>query len=257
MIKIFLIPFFICALHSCYAQNDSSFLYIQILDERSKEPLPFARIALRIDGHKKVNYWSSDFDGMIQIPNQNNQMRDSIFQYDYLECSNLGNKKRTFSLKNLEWKDTLTILLDRAWWELDEIVIEGTIEPLIERDWVETPSKTMLEILEGIVDRVDDVKIDSLRLEGEIECGRGMFKYLIENIHYPKSAIEKGNSGRVYVQLEFDDQGYSRNVEIIKGVSRELDAAVLSAILKMPKLNCEPIDDQESYLLPVEFRFVD
>lgn len=56
-----------------------------------------------------------------------------------------------------------------------------------------------------------------------------------KNINYPDSAKIKGQSGTVYIQFFVENDGEITNINLVRGVSEELDKEALLFISKMPK----------------------
>ena len=61
-----------------------------------------------------------------------------------------------------------------------------------------------------------------------------LYKYLGQNIKYPKSAQANGLEGRVFVQFILDKDGSITYPEVIKGVSPELDEEALRVVSELP-----------------------
>lgn len=59
-------------------------------------------------------------------------------------------------------------------------------------------------------------------------------KYLVTNIVYPERAKRNGEAGKVYVQFDVIHDGSIRNIEIVKGISYDLDNEALRIIREMP-----------------------
>lgn len=64
-----------------------------------------------------------------------------------------------------------------------------------------------------------------------------LMKFLMNNVRYPAEAIKNYSQGVVVVQFDIEEDGSVRNVLVKQSVSKELDAAVVSAVKKMPKWN--------------------
>ncbi|GAT64244.1 energy transducer TonB [Paludibacter jiangxiensis] len=81
-------------------------------------------------------------------------------------------------------------------------------------------------------------------------------EYLQKNVNYPKKALKKGIEGRVIVQMVIEKDGSVIDVQVIRGVNRDLDAEALRVVKAMPhwipaKENNQPI--RCKYTLPVNF----
>jgi TonB family protein len=60
-------------------------------------------------------------------------------------------------------------------------------------------------------------------------------KYFTESIHYPKTAKEKGEQGKVYVSFIVEADGSISHAYVIKGTGGECDAEALRVISAMPR----------------------
>lgn len=92
-------------------------------------------------------------------------------------------------------------------------------ENSVDEKRVEAPSK--------VYDEVDQ--------EPEFKGGQdAMFLYLQNELKYPKSAIDEGLSGIVYVEFVIAKDGAVKDVELKKGVASVLDNEALRVIENMP-----------------------
>jgi protein TonB len=62
-----------------------------------------------------------------------------------------------------------------------------------------------------------------------------MQKWINDNIQYPQTSIEMGEQGRVYLKFVVETDGKITNVEIERGVSKDLDREAKRVVRKMPK----------------------
>lgn len=62
-----------------------------------------------------------------------------------------------------------------------------------------------------------------------------MVKFIVDNIQYPETAKELGDQGRVYVAFVVEKDGSLSNIEVLRGVSVELDREAKRVIRSMPK----------------------
>lgn len=84
-----------------------------------------------------------------------------------------------------------------------------------------------------------------------------LYKFLMENIHYPAEAVKSGAQGRVVVQFEVESDGSLGNITVVKSVSPELDAEAIATIKKMPKWIPATIDGKavkSTMVLPFTFK---
>ncbi|MBR0452890.1 MAG: TonB family protein [Bacteroidales bacterium] len=61
-----------------------------------------------------------------------------------------------------------------------------------------------------------------------------MIKFIAENLIYPKTAMDKGEQGRVILSFVIDKRGKVGDVKLIRSVSPELDAEAVRVIQAMP-----------------------
>jgi TonB family protein len=81
-------------------------------------------------------------------------------------------------------------------------------------------------------------------------------KFITDNIVYPQIAKEKGIEGTVYVKFVVEMDGSITNVEVLRGVSTELDKEAVRVVSIMPKwkpgtLRRKPVRTQ--FNMPVKF----
>lgn len=84
-----------------------------------------------------------------------------------------------------------------------------------------------------------------------------LMKYLIENVRYPKAAVEAKQQGRVVVQFVVEKDGAVSSVKLLKSVTPLLDAEAIRVVKSMPKWNPGKKDGKlvrVRYALPVSFR---
>lgn len=91
--------------------------------------------------------------------------------------------------------------------------------------------------------------------EGGMEA---FYKYVAENLVYPKFASYNGISGKVYVQFIIDKQGNVKDVSIIKGIGGGCDEEALRIVKESP-IKWEPgkqrgVPVKVRMVLPITFR---
>jgi TonB family protein len=62
---------------------------------------------------------------------------------------------------------------------------------------------------------------------------KALFRYLAENVKYPRGA--KNVVGRVFVQFTVEKDGSITNVKLLRGIGRVFDEAALEVVANMPK----------------------
>ena len=86
--------------------------------------------------------------------------------------------------------------------------------------------------------------------------GGNLLKWLAENTKFPEEALERGISGKVYVQFTISKTGSVTDVKVMRGVSPSLDNEALRVVKMMPKW--EPAQQSGKtvpvrYMIPVFF----
>ncbi|WP_165304969.1 energy transducer TonB [Pedobacter sp. SYP-B3415] len=85
---------------------------------------------------------------------------------------------------------------------------------------------------------------------------QALYQYLAKELKYPEADRKARTSGKVVLSFVVDEAGKVRDVEVVKSVSKALDAEAVRVLAASPqwnpgKLNNEPIS--VSYQLPVTF----
>ena len=62
-----------------------------------------------------------------------------------------------------------------------------------------------------------------------------MQKWIINNVHYPQTAIELNEQGRVYLSFVVEKNGTISNIKVERGVSDDLDKEAKRLLRSMPK----------------------
>jgi TonB family protein len=84
-----------------------------------------------------------------------------------------------------------------------------------------------------------DLPDDSILAHSEIEPAfpggnQALTFWLLSNLHYPQTAIDKADQGMVYVQFTVDSLGKIQDIRIRKGVSEALDQEAIRLVSLMP-----------------------
>jgi protein TonB len=83
-----------------------------------------------------------------------------------------------------------------------------------------------------------------------------LFKYLQNEVKYPKKSRRKGITGKVYINFEIDKDGNVSNVSVVKSVDSLLDAEALRAVQLMPRWTPgyqDGVPVRVQYNLPINF----
>lgn len=62
-----------------------------------------------------------------------------------------------------------------------------------------------------------------------------LFKFLSDNVKYPRKARNKGITGKVYIHFVVDKEGNVTDISLLRGVSPEIDEEALRVMRLMPK----------------------
>lgn len=80
-----------------------------------------------------------------------------------------------------------------------------------------------------------DEIVDYPDIEGQYPGGiDAMREFLSNNIKYPEISMELGDQGKVFVEFIIEKDGRLTNLEILRGVSAEIDRETLRVIGLMP-----------------------
>jgi protein TonB len=116
---------------------------------------------------------------------------------------------------------------------------------------VEDPVIPIIPIVEP-VDEFPDV--EAIFNGGEA----AMQKWMQENLQYPELSMERGDKGKVYLKFVVEKDGAITNVEIIQGVSRELDNEAKRLIRAMPTWKpgeTKGLKVRSSFTMPIQFDY--
>jgi periplasmic protein TonB len=83
-----------------------------------------------------------------------------------------------------------------------------------------------------------------------------MQKHIIDNLKYPKLAIEHGIKGKVFVQFVVMENGSIEQVEVLGGIGGGCDEEAVRVIKSMPNWNAGKQRDnvvKVSYIVPIKF----
>lgn len=85
----------------------------------------------------------------------------------------------------------------------------------------------------------------------------GLMDFIADNLHYPKSAMDAGIQGRVFVQFVVTKTGAIGEVKVARHVDPDLDAEAVRVIKLLPrftpgKMNGHPVNVW--FTLPINFR---
>ncbi len=84
-----------------------------------------------------------------------------------------------------------------------------------------------------------------------------LFMWLARNIRYPEVAIKNNVQGRVFVRFVINEDGSVSDAEIVRGVSKELNAEALRVVGELPKFKPGTVKGKPTacrFTLPIMFR---
>ena len=86
---------------------------------------------------------------------------------------------------------------------------------------------------------------------------QAMMDFVAKNVQYPKEAMEKGISGRVFVSFIVEKDGSISETEIVKGIGGGCDEEAVRVVKAMPKWKPgkekgKPV--RVSYMMPIFFK---
>ena len=103
----------------------------------------------------------------------------------------------------------------------------------------EEVSETIIEIID-VVETIEIVEvyepvIDFPDIEASFNGGQmEMAIWMQENLKYPELSMELNDKGKVYLKFVVEKDGSITNVEIVKGISKELDNEAKRLVRSMP-----------------------
>jgi TonB family protein len=93
----------------------------------------------------------------------------------------------------------------------------------------------------------------SFTFGGEPDLVKKVHSWVNKNVKYPKTAIDSKTEGTVYISFDVVE-GEMKNVQVVQGVSEELDSAAVTTCKNVPvsQLGNSQAEDN-TYILPVKF----
>lgn len=110
-------------------------------------------------------------------------------------------------------------------------------------------------------------KADSLELDKDCDSTKliiaeypggykEMITFIVKNLEYPAKAIEDEVMGKVFLRFIIEKDGSISNIEVLRGVSPELDEEAIRILAYMPRWKptmCEDTPLRSIYQLPFNF----
>lgn len=121
--------------------------------------------------------------------------------------------------------------------------------------------ETDVEVIEIVEDpqivEVFEPVIDFPDVEASFNGGEEQMQmWMQENLQYPDISMEMGEQGKVYLTFVVEKDGSITNVEIIKGISRDLDNEAKRLIRTMPNWlpgEAKGLKVRSSFTMPINF----
>ncbi|MFM7301683.1 MAG: energy transducer TonB [Crocinitomicaceae bacterium] len=126
----------------------------------------------------------------------------------------------------------------------------------------EEQKETIIETIEIVEEQVEVTEIvepvvDFPDVEAEFTGGESaMQKWMQQNLVYPEMSMEMGEQGKVYLKFVVEKDGTISNVEVIKGVSRDLDNEAKRLVRAMPGWKAgesKGMKVRSSFTMPINF----
>ena len=157
----------------------------------------------------------TDMDGKFTLP---------VKKGDVIQVSFVGYQTQSVVVKD---ETPLTVLMRDDVQNLDEMVVVGYApeekEQPVKQE--ETQTQPQEEVIFQVVEEMPQFP------GGMAEA----MKFLARNMKYPTAAQQAKIEGRVIVQFVVGRDGSVKNVEVLRGVSPELDAEAVRVVSMMPK----------------------
>lgn len=194
-----------------------------ILNAETGKPMPGASIIIKGTSIGTL----SDKEGVFSI---------SAEEGSVLGVSYVGRRFQELTVsKNMKGKE-LVIALERKNVNVGEVVVVGYGEPkVMEVSNVKAQEGTVAASKASKTSDNGDIFVvveDMPSYPGGMEeCMR----FLVRNLKYPVEAQKAGTQGRVILSFIVNKDGSISNVEVMRSVSKELDAEAVRVVQSMPK----------------------
>ena len=160
-----------------------------------------------------------------------------------------------------EWKSYEKVDYNLGQLNLDDL--EEEIIPITRQEITPPPPPPpppeVIVIVEDIVEIVDEAKIETTESDEKVAVieieeesdeeffmvvenmpefpggDAGLMKYIQNNVKYPPIAKEYNITGKVYVSFIVDKSGSVKDVKIVRGVDKSLDAEAVRVVKSLPK----------------------
>jgi hypothetical protein len=282
--RLVFLNLFLWSLSYLQAAPKDTLYPIRFVSEADKSPMSFVRLKAMSSGII-IASWEAGVDGFISISKKAIR-RDP---YALLTLDYPGFESKTFNPDALSLNDTTIIALRQKPAQIDEIQIIAYIVPMIpeepkswgrhQKQTEEEPERLPVYSVEqclayealkkGLWHSKDTstwtsiLAWDTLNSHYKDKGGSSLYLmlqyYLMNNMAYPKQAMDFLMQETVYLCFELNEKGDVEYLQVMKGSHVDLVLEVANALARMPRIPMRSIfpDYQESYarsrLRPVRF----
>ncbi|MFK7786441.1 MAG: energy transducer TonB [Crocinitomicaceae bacterium] len=99
--------------------------------------------------------------------------------------------------------------------------------------------------------------VDFPDVEAEFLGGQeALQKYIQDNVLYPEVSRQLGDQGRVYVRFIVEPDGHISKIDVVRGISPELDREAKRLVRGMPRWKAAEVDNKKvraRCILPISF----
>lgn len=107
-------------------------------------------------------------------------------------------------------------------------------------------------------DKAYEIKdVDQLPSYENQDLNTVLVSHISENLVYPESSMDEKKEGRVFVSFQISKTGEVENVEVLRGVSEELDQAAKDIVASLPVFSPAKMKDKAvrvQYTIPIHFK---
>ena len=206
--------------------SDEKFKLSGTVVEAARKNVPVMGASVIIRG--TTNGTLTDMDGKFVMT--------GVKKGDVIQVSFVGYQTQSVVVKD---DSPLTILMRDDVQPLDEMVVVGMASDEVGASSVEHPDKKVVAVVDipkAKEEPQEEVIFQVVEEMPQFPGGLGeAMKFLAKNIKYPVEAQQAKIEGRVIVRFVVGRDGSVSDVEVMRGVSPELDAEAVRVVSLMPK----------------------
>ena len=205
--------------------SDEKFKLSGTVVEAARKNLPVMGASVIIKGTTMGTL--TDMDGKFTLP---------VKKGDVIQVSFVGYQTQSVVVKD---ETPLTILMRDDVQNLEEMIVVGYASDGVGASSVEHPDKKVVAVVDipkAKEEPQEEVVFQVVEEMPQFPGGLGeAMKFLAKNIKYPVEAQQAKIEGRVIVRFVVGRDGSVSDVEVMRGVSPELDAEAVRVVSMMPK----------------------